>query len=822
MKRSLILTVILALVIAGCTARNDGNDADNGNGGAGGGGASEAIVAASPSAPRVNESVSFKAQGAGASDNVQWQFGDGTNATGANATHAYALPGSYIVRLAINNSGGSFNNEGTLTYLTVSEAETNLTDLANAQSRAPSAVIVLDRQVIQPGGNVTVNASGSSAFIANEDFNETIGLTPSNLPFVRDASATSNLTYAWDFGDGTKASTLEANHTYAAAGLYVITLTVTDATGAAGRAAASVLVLSSGQPVGGFKNKDLYVTATITGPQSFDPGFDYESAGGNVIQQVYETLFATDRGNPDRIIPSLAAEVPTVANGGIKENGTVYVIKLKQGVKFHDGTAFNASAVKFSFDRAILMNDPSSGASVLAPILKGAREFRNDENNTNSKAERDAWLALEAVKVIDEYTVQITLDAPNAAFFQRLAFYGTSIMSPTAVKACRQERVALWGVCQTPDGLPPASDGSGRSITRDPWADTNMVGTGPFKLRKWLPGDRVILDRNEEWHQNPKPALRTVIIQYVDDLNTRLLMLRSGDADEIYVSPADLDRVRPSIQGIAKFTAADTLIIDAFFFNYDVEDQEQCPTLANGQKDCKFFQDINVRKAFAHAFDSQTFFNDVWKGRAKPLAGVIPRGMPGYDDSLAPYARDEAAAKAALAQSKGKDGFTVACVFNTGNTVRQGACELMKKNLEALMPGKITVNVQPLPFDTVLDKTQKQQIAFWILGWSPDYIATDDYIEPFLHSRGNYPVQQNFKDEELERLIDAALLETDAAKQAAAYKEINRLAVERYVDVFLDQRSSTNVARTYVQGYYYSPLHSGSPNTGDYTTISKA
>lgn len=827
MKRTVILTLVSALVVAGCAGNDSGNDDDDnqtpgGNGG--NGGASEARVTASTTSPRVNDTVTFQATGAGASDTVKWQFGDGSNGTGASSTHQYALPGSYIVRLQVNSA----NNEGDLTYITVAEPVANLTGATAGEARAPSAVINLDRQVIQPGGSVIVNASGSLGYIANEEFDPEIGITPANLPFARDPGATANLTYSWDFGDGSPAvTTVEANHTYANAGLYTVTLTVTDAEGVSSKSAASVIVLSQATAVGGFKNKDLYVTATITGPQSFDPGFDYESAGGNVIEQVYETLFTTERGNTDRILPELAAEVPTLENGGITNNGTTYTIKLRQGVVFHDNTPFNAEAVKFTLDRAILMNDPASGAAVLAPILKGARDYRNNENATNSKAERDAWLAKDAIEVVDEYTVRIHLDAPNAAFFQRLAFYGTSIVSPTAVKACHPERVQLWGVCQTADGLPPASDAAdGRSITRDPWMDANAVGTGPFKLRTWLPGDRVIMDRNDQWWDDPKPQLKTVIIQYVDDLNTRLLMLKSGAADEIYINPADLERVRPSIVDIATFTSSDTLIIDAFFFNYDIENDDYCPQLANGQRDCQFFQDINVRKAFAHAFNYDTFFNDIWNGLAGPLAGVIPRGMPGYDPSQKPYTQDLDLARQSLAASKGKDGFSVKCVYNTGNTVRQGSCELIKQNLESLMPGKITVTVEGLPFDTVLDRTQSQQVGFWILGWSPDYIATDDYIEPFLHSNGNYPVNQNLKaanfSAELDEKIEEALHELDSARQAEMYTEINQMAIDQYVDIYLDQRTSTHVARKYVQGFYYSPLHSGSPNTGDYSVISKA
>ncbi|MBI4393080.1 MAG: PKD domain-containing protein [Euryarchaeota archaeon] len=775
-------------------------------------------AACAPTAPIVGETVTCDSTGSdtgGAKTaTYAWIFGDGGSASTAKATHGYSIPGDFIVRLSITNEKGTANNDATLVYVRVSPAAVGSS--ATAADVEPAAIFSADHQVIQKGSTVAVNASASHGWVANGDYNSSRAITPDNFPILPDAGALTGI--EWDWGDGSAktagdaANVTAATHAYATAGTYTLKLMVTASNGKSGAAGATIVVLGEPPTIGGYKFKDLFVTATISGPQSFDPGFDYETAGGQVIEQVYETLFDTERGNTDKIVALLASEIPTVANGGIKDGGKTYVMKIRKGASFHDGTAVNAAAVKFSLDRLVLMNDPSSGAPVITPILLGAEDYRR--TSTNTQGERDAWLAKEAVKVIDEYTIQIKLDLPNAAFFQRLAFYASSVVSPTAFKACHQERASLWGSCQTSDGLPPPG------ITRDPWADTNAVGTGPFKMRKWLPGDRVIMDRFDGYW-GTAPQLKTVIIQYVDDLNTRLLMFKSGDADDIYIASSDLDRVTPSIQGLARFVPADTLIIDAFFFNYDIEDPNECVRLADGSADCRFFQDINVRKAFAHAFNFPSFFSDVWAGRAKDLAGVIPRGMPGYDAALKAYAYDVEKAKGFLADSKGKDGFTVSCYYNSGNNVRKGACELIKLNLEALRSG-ITVNVIAEPFNSILDKTQNKQIPFWILGWSPDYIATDDYIVPFLHSTGNYPVQQNFKDAAIDAKIDEALQELDPVKQAALFKEINKMAVDKYVDIFLDQRTQTHVERSYVQGYYYSPLHSGSPTTGDYSTLSKA
>lgn len=820
MQRILSIAVVAlfaGVALAGCTDGGNGGDG-NGNGDGDGGAPPQALASYSPLTPLAGQPVTFTASGAG-SNTVAWQFGDGETGSGASVAHTYAAPGQYVVHLNVTNADGeTATNEGALTFITVSRPESDA-----AGALAPVAQFSLDKQSLRPGDTVGVNASASYALAQNPDFNETIGVTPDNVPFVRNVSAITE--YAWDFGDGTApvaGKAVEANHTYQKTGLFPIELTVTDNKGAKSTYVGTVFVAPEAPAVGGYKHKDLYVTATISGPQSFDPGFDYETAGGNVIEQVYETLFGTDRGNTERIVPVLAAEIPTRDNGGISADGLTYTIKIRQGVKFHDGSDLNAEAVKFSLDRLVLLNDPSSGAPVVTAILAGADDYR--ENSNGTAADRAAYLAKNTVEVVDPYTVRIHLPRQDAAVFQRLAFYASSIVSPTAFKAAHSERTALWGVPTTADGLPPPALPGGTPITRDPWADTHMVGTGPFKLRTWLPGDRVIMDRYDAYCGGrgagcTLPALKTVIIQYVDDLNTRILMFKNGDADEIYVPTSEVGRVRPTLEGLATFIPADTLVIDQMNMNRNVKDPANCPKAA-GQPKCDLFADAKVREGVVYGFNYQSFFDNIWENRARSLAGVIPRGMPGYDDALQPYKLDADRAKAAFAASACKDGCEFDAYYNTGNTVREKSAQLLKDSLESLGVG-VKVNVRGIPFAQLLDKSQRGEIPAQFAGWSPDYIATDDYIVPYLDENGYFATQVSYSDPEVQAKIDAALAETDPVKQAAAFKEINRMGVEDYVYMFLDQRSQVHIQRAYVQGYYYDPLHSGSPNTGDYATITK-
>jgi peptide/nickel transport system substrate-binding protein len=817
-----IVALFVGMAIAGCT----GNNTNNPTGGnqtstPTGGGAPSASWTYSPTTVEQGQAVTFGASGATSGQTAAWNFGDGTNGTGTTTQHTFQDPGRYIVRLTVTSGSQSTTNDADLIYVNVGPSF-NITTTTNASDLAPVADISTSQSVLQAGGSVQANGTGSYGWTPNAKFAPEKGVTPENTPVQRSSAAVTN--FSWDFGDGSAPASGDAtsagavNHTYANPGTYALKLTVSDGNKTSS-AVATIVVLSTPPTVGGYKQKDVFVTATISGPQSFDPGFDYETAGGTVIEATYDRLFSYDHGDTTKPIGMLAANVPSVANGEIKSNGLRYEIPLRADAKFQDGTAVDAAAVKFSLDRLILMGDPSSAAlPVLAPIIKGGVEYLTKGNA--HYLDRAWYLSQNGIEVIDASHVAINLPNADPSVVARLAYAACSIVSPTAVKAAHNERVPLWGVASTPDGLPPA----GKS-TRDPWMDANTAGSGPFKLRVWLPNDRVVMDRNDGWWGNAafgQIKMKTVIIQYVDDLNTRILMLKNGDADEIYVPVSQIARVQPQIQSLADVVNSQTLTIGAGFFNYNVNGNDNCPQV-DGAPDCTMFADQHVRKFIVDAFDYTDFFTNVSKGNNLPLNGVIPRGLAGYDPSEETLTQDLQAAAQELAASHvaGKTvSFDVS--WNTGNAVREGAANILKRTVESVSNGKVSVNLKPIKFNDLLTNTQHQQVAFWFFGWAPDYVATDDYVKPFLQTGNNYPFNQVFSDPAIDAKINAAINMTDPTAQANAWKEINAMGVTKNVDLFLYQAKQVHVQRKYVTGYYFSPVHTGQPNVGDYTAIGKA
>jgi peptide/nickel transport system substrate-binding protein len=204
------------------------------------------------------------------------------------------------------------------------------------------------------------------------------------------------------------------------------------------------------------------VYATIDDPVGLSPIGTYDTVSDKPIEQMYERLFEKDP-ETGKIVPRLATSYELV-------DDYTWVFELREGVKFHDGTPFNADAVKYTFEKLVDPEFASPAAHLLTFIDK--------------------------IKVIDDHKVEIKTKEPYPNFLTVLTNRSTAIVSPTA-----SEQQNLM---------------------------QNPVGTGPFKFESWVQGDRVILVRNEEyWGELPK--LEKVVFRTVPEQSTAISMLETGE-----------------------------------------------------------------------------------------------------------------------------------------------------------------------------------------------------------------------------------------------------------------------------------------------------
>lgn len=232
---------------------------------------------------------------------------------------------------------------------------------------------------------------------------------------------------------------------------------------------------------------NVAVVGQIAEPKSLDPATVTAVNDFRILVNIYDGLTRYKDGTLE-VEPSLAE------SWTISDDGTVYTFKLRSGVKFQDGTDFNAEAVKFNFDR----------------MLKDDHPF----HDTGPFPLSFFFSAVQDVKVVDASTVEFTLNAPYAPFLSNLAYPTGLIVSPTAVEK------------------------SGKDFGRNP------VGTGAFKFEEWEANAKVVISRNDDYWDGAAP-LEAVVFRPITDANTRIAEMLAGGLDiMVEVPPDSLQQMR--------------------------------------------------------------------------------------------------------------------------------------------------------------------------------------------------------------------------------------------------------------------------------------
>ena len=551
---------------------------------------------------------------------------------------------------------------------------------------------------------------------------------------------------------------------------------------------------------------DVFRYGTIGGNhESLDPAVDYETVGGEILQNVYETLVFFNGTSPDDLKPMLAAALPWVS-----EDGLVYNFTLRQGVLFSDNkTEMTSADVKYSFDRGLLLNDPDGPFWMYGAVLIGSEYYDYSPGRFGKDGKLFAdpvteWDKKEKKNVThyfinqtlldnhiwakDKYEVQFNLTETYAPFLLSLAFNAGSIVSKTYV--------------EEHGGLTKAG--------YDHMA-SNTFGTGPYVLEEYKVDSYYKLVANDNYWRGAA-KIKTVMIEMMPDVNSRIMALKNGELDAAYVPRDQIGSVK-DVVSLKIVSGNPTFNIDFLGLNQNINKTGLDSAMTNVP--ANFFADKNVRLAFAHAFNYQKYIDETFQGMAIQPNGAIPKGMFGYSADVPIYDFNITKAKQYLNATEsdvaGKSwlekGFNLEVFYNSGNTARETACMQIKAGMEALSP-QIKVTVTPLEWSKYLDYRKGGQMPAMFLGWAPDYADPDNYLQPFYHPAGTYSRMVGFNDTALGDKIIEASLELDEDLRAQMYKDIMVDMHEECIYVWTAQATNFFVGQEYIQGYYFNPMFS--------------
>ena len=577
---------------------------------------------------------------------------------------------------------------------------------------------------------------------------------------------------------------------------------------------------------------ETFVNLTIGEPETLDPHYCYETAGGAVILNVYDNLIKYKGDSVTVFEPMISTEVPTVENGLIKDGGTKYVFPIREGIKFHSGNVLTPYDVEYSFERGILF-DPSGGPMwMIIEALSGgdyaslegwfeaysgmAYSDAVDEDRNPTSEEAKAKLiafyneVIDPLVEVDGNNVVFTLHGPFAPFMWIISHY------------------AGWSAVIDSQWAKDNGAWDGNADGWWKWHDLQPeetplhsvdAGCGPFKVVEWdRAQQKVILERFDEYWRGPA-KLKTVIIWGIDEYSTRKAMLEAGDADIVYV-PTQYKEQVVNMPGVRIIDGYPTSAITSFHFNWKVKEGSEY--IGSGKLDGngvppEFFSDPHVRKAFYYCYDGQTFIEEVLNGYGKLVPTDLPEGYLGYDPTLPVpefnLAKAAAEFKKAFDGQLWEKGFKLTLLYNTGNEARQTAAEMFKFYIESLNP-KFHIDVQGVQWPTYLKAQRAGYMPAFIIGWLADYPDPHNFLATYYASYGIYASRQGepfleFAKANIDDLITAAVKETDPAKRDELYKEVQRIAIENTLGVPLYMPLGFHVERDWVRGWYPHPLRSG-------------
>jgi peptide/nickel transport system substrate-binding protein len=421
----------------------------------------------------------------------------------------------------------------------------------------------------------------------------------------------------------------------------------------------------------------------------------------------------------------------------VLQGGREIRFRLRKGVRWHDGVELTAEDVVFTYEQAISPKHPGPHSGRFGPVR--------------------------SVRAVDRYTVSVTYHEP----------YGPAFAS--------------WTI-----GILPEHALRGKDLTVGD-SDRGPVGTGPFRLVSWVPGEKLVFEAFRDQFRGP-PGVKRVVVRILPDAASRLMELKAGGIDLMEVPASHLNR---NVRGASSNG-----------LNYI-----RCPSFRN-HRDGRF-QDRRVRQAISMALEREAIVQAVLFGAGRPSMGPWPSGSPYASPRVKPFAYDPNGAAALLREAgwvRGEDGvlrkdrrpFAFTILTNGESEEHSKTAQLIQAQLKTL---GIEVTIRQLDWQTF----RHQAVAkhdFEAVVLSRAYMYDADPFDLW-HSSRNREGEWNYlsyANPQVDRLLESGRRTIDEHKRQAIYRKVHEIMADDFPCIFLYDADGLYAARPRIKGAKSTPL----------------
>jgi len=482
------------------------------------------------------------------------------------------------------------------------------------------------------------------------------------------------------------------------------------------------------------------LTLSGTDPTTLDPALTSDTNSSGYIVQLFSGLVMLD----DNLEPA-----PDIAESwDVSDDGRTFTFHLRDDVYFHDGTAVTADDFKYSWERAC---NPATGSTTASTYL-------NDIVGTADVLSGQA-ADISGVQVLDDRTLQVTIDAPKSFFLAKLTYPTAFVVDQNNVE---DTSLSTW------------------------WLQPN--GTGPFSLNVWYYGSKLVLQRNDDYHGQ---VASLEFVQYKMFAGDDMSLYETGDIDVAAVYTTTIDRVTdPS---------------GAFYTQYHAYPQLSYTWIGFNTNEPPF-DNINVRKAFAMAIDKDKIIDLGLRNLVTRADGVLPDGMPGFNENLIALDFDVDQAQALIAASSYGSVENLPPVVLTVSgygadvaPILQAVIVQWRENLG------VDVTIRQLETDFFIYHLSDEVDNMYYMGWIADYPHPQDFLDILFHSGMQYNYG-NYSNPAIDSILDQAGVEKDYDQSLELYRQAEQMLVDDAAMIPLWFGQTLILVKPYVQNYVPNAL----------------